>query len=469
MDAVEVNTKEAAHDGKAEATLSVIKDGLQVAHVESYWCGVEFDIPGGWKEAHVHSLAWYYMKKYVLFGVVTAGADNYFRVDSMLCTWLSHVPRENLLFVTDNLHIVQDRPGRWIRGTTESTLMSNGLNVTLMTRMKSPAWLRKQLFTYDAFRELLSTSQVRPNIRWVVVIYDETFLILNALASMLHGQDLKQLYTEAVPEWRDTTDAARQRWRSTCETKIILDGNATALEECTVLPQKMRTVFEDALGVFPDVWNVSMMIHHISNIPLNMDGLAIRDRVMPRVVWNNSNALFTPYWVRNRLLGPSFLSHHPYRGAGQYISSAARTKYLETYEAECVERNTLLNGLSSEESLDLWLRHSGIPNGRDPRLCAGDGLIDENECVGVVKEKRLRQATMVSLYLRNIFRMPRQDTVHYLTLYYKALYQRLPTALKQLLAPEMVSRDLFFKRRAGRGTTEKQAEKTASRDKKPTE
>eukprot|EP00758_Cryptobia_borreli_P003000 Tbor_TRINITY_DN3447_c0_g2::TRINITY_DN3447_c0_g2_i1::g.3694::m.3694 len=161
-----------------------------------------------------------YIRNHVLFTVITGSYDNFTRMDLLQCTWLQHVPSNNLYVITDNANKaeVTDQNGYTRHGIYVEGELPKG--VTLNERDKvggySLDWSKAQ---YRFFQGLSIMSERatgkkvtfgkentvtpehddngtarteelnRGEIHWIVLVDDDTFINLNGLVAFFKRHD----------------------------------------------------------------------------------------------------------------------------------------------------------------------------------------------------------------------------------------------------------------------------------------
>lgn len=147
-------------------------------------------------ERHVSDTVTAYLSRHVLFGVVTGSFENFFRVDLALCTWLAHVPQENLFVVTDRANTSDGRVGQWIEGSVPSGVKFSKKQVE--AKGYTIHWTMAQYRYVNAIQHLAAVAKERgvhtlDGVRWVVVVDDDTFVDVNALVRFFSRHDKKLL------------------------------------------------------------------------------------------------------------------------------------------------------------------------------------------------------------------------------------------------------------------------------------
>lgn len=141
--------------------------------------------------------AYDYASKHILFVIIT-GADATFRVEVSQCTWLSQLPPQNVLVITDSLpHPKPRTPHQWIRAklpdgmtaTKNGDFVSEFMPKGYLHAVKSAgqgygaSWIAAQTrFTYG-LHVAAKKSHVNPDIRWVMLMDDDTIVQLDHLVN----------------------------------------------------------------------------------------------------------------------------------------------------------------------------------------------------------------------------------------------------------------------------------------------
>lgn len=371
-----------------------------------------------------------YLRRHVLIAVVTGEHDGYYRVNANLCTWLGHVPADILYFITDNMSTAAALPGTWAEGKPPSDFDTRVFQSRIRTHNYPPGWINAQFRFFDGFRMVLNASLERDEIRWVAVIDDDTFLNLNELVSMLHERDLRELFLSAVPDWDDET--AMGDWRTWCgqDLRLLPGHGGGAVRTCASMPRRMRELIASSEALFPNTADLELLLHRISktNDISSCSGETCKAR---EAVWNASNALFDELWVREQLMSRRYISRQPFGGVGHFLSRSSAREYLRSYRMKCVNPMKQ-RGLASDNMLKWCLRGMDVKTSWDARLCFDGGLGQGVDACDEHVKLFMQKAQIISLHLRDLFRMPQETTNKYLTWYYQAIYQRDRTAFNTL-------------------------------------
>jgi hypothetical protein len=136
-----------------------------------------------------------YIRSHVLISVITGSFERFFRVDLMLCSWLSHVPRENLFVLTDKSKWNDGRHGRWLEAKLPKDVVFS--KKQMAAKGYTIHWIRAQYRFFQAFSVMNDAiernASVHGRIRWMIVLDDDTIADLTAMVHMLMEHDAAQL------------------------------------------------------------------------------------------------------------------------------------------------------------------------------------------------------------------------------------------------------------------------------------
>lgn len=418
-------------------------DGFGAAPVSGRYCNLPKEIPVDWSPSDLLPEVRDYLTRFVLIAVVTGFHDQYFRLDCMLCTYLSHVPPDNLFTITDNLNGEDGRPGVWLQGTISRKVEAAVFMQRMRNHHYTEGWVHAQFRFFDALRILYMATSTRESIRWVVTLDDDTFMNLNALVAMLHKQDLYNLFTYAVPDWNSVSRAEARRWESYCARHLLAEASQEDQQNCKNVPRTMRALVRDASVFFPfDANNTEAFAEEIGAIPLL---LAREPQMEParaaqlRALWKTSVDLFNPLWLRESILRPQYVSRLPFGGVGHYLNRALKAKFLLHYKTSCVGDYLMKRGLASDRALGECLKALRTYINPDDHLCLDGGLSNHSHCAYERAKEFMKSATIVSLHLKRVFRIPRNYTFMYLTEYYNLLYKHRLDSYDVMTQPDLVA------------------------------
>lgn len=436
------NSENVSNGAESTPSLSPAPDSGKPSNASAGWkagsykCRLaqEFDLR--WAPRAVHSTAKQYIADHVLFAIPTSSHDDHFRMDAMFCTWLSYVSENNIFVVTNNVERALERPGKWVKGTTPAGFVPAEWNARHVAHRDIPGWVEYQFRFFDAFREAFEEAEKRPQVRWVAVVDDVTFVNLNAMVMMLHEHDLLRLYTETVTQWEDTSAETIDAWQRTCETELTSKVNVAAMRACYNLPGAMRNLIADARLVFPQVKNPVALLKKISEIPVSLSRTpAVEDLLEMTTLWQQSIYLLNPQWIRGALTGRQYITRVSKGGTAHFMSASMGSLFLANYQKVCIEQNILKAEDSATEALRYWLTDVNVNVKSDQRMCATEGLRESSNCCGRERISWMKDGIIVSLNLKSTFHMTRIFTIRFLRIYYRVLYRGNSVLLNFLLSP----------------------------------
>ena len=133
-----------------------------------------------------------YLEHHVLFGIITGSFEQFFRMDVGYCTWMAHLPMSNVFVFTDRANLSAGRPGTWLEPLLPSTVKFS--KAQLKAKGYTIHWIRAQYRFIQALQILgskaLAGTPVK-DVHWVVVVDDDTFVDVRAMARLLHSYDVR--------------------------------------------------------------------------------------------------------------------------------------------------------------------------------------------------------------------------------------------------------------------------------------
>lgn len=150
-------------------------------------------------ERDVSAGAQRYLADHVFFVVVTGSFEKFFRIDVALCLWLQHVPAANAIILSDNASValrtdVHQRRSKftWIEGSVPPEAKFTPKQ--LRARGYTLSWIKAQFRFTQGLLYALNVTANDPrmdDIKWFVIVDDDTFTNVNALVDMLKEYDLR--------------------------------------------------------------------------------------------------------------------------------------------------------------------------------------------------------------------------------------------------------------------------------------
>lgn len=156
-----------------------------------------------------------YLAKHVLIAIITGSFDQFFRMDLALCTWAAHIPDASLHVFTDAANQSDGRRGTWHEALLPPSMKFSSKQQR--AQGYTIHWIRAQFRFFQAFQTLGTQSLQRnqnhsgissdDDVRWVIVVDDDTFVDLVALVRMLHDYDAHELmHLQRLPSTHRTTE-----------------------------------------------------------------------------------------------------------------------------------------------------------------------------------------------------------------------------------------------------------------------
>ena len=133
-----------------------------------------------------------YLRSHVLFSVITGNFDKFLRLELAHCTWLQHVPPENVFLMTnkreplDEMNQAQFR-GTWVEGGLPSGMTFSPSQLT--AKGYTIDWIKAQYRFVEGLQLMANRSAEDSSIRWIAVVDDDTFVNLNALVTFFQRLD----------------------------------------------------------------------------------------------------------------------------------------------------------------------------------------------------------------------------------------------------------------------------------------
>ncbi|EKF28387.1 hypothetical protein MOQ_007866 [Trypanosoma cruzi marinkellei] len=350
-----------------------------------------------------------YIRRHVLIGVITGSFEKFFRVDLALCTWLGHVPASNLFIYTDAANTSDGRHGTWIE--TDNALASKQLPREMLRRTGySVGWMRAQYRFFHAFNHFAGLTGVIHNdsesigdyrdVRWAVVMDDDSFIDLHALVRFLHRRDLYNVaHTVSV-----ATGTKPLLLQERC--KQCAGAQAEEVAACLSLPERWNHLQEQ------------QRLHGDE-----MFGHRSKALVVGSVLWNvTTETLFNPTIVA--ALGPLYIGDHGWGGAGHFMNLAGLRKYAQDSEGKCVQQHLIGKRLASDTALHRCLPLLGIHRSSDAVL---------SHCQARFLQHRLLSGDLVSMHAKRDVVQPKYLAMWRIRLYYQVLYHHNRTAYDLLM------------------------------------
>lgn len=408
-----------------------------------------------WRKDDIRPVAKDYLQRHVLLAVITGDFDRYYRLDAAECTWLAHFPSEQLVVVTNRLSSRDGRRGEWVEGTEPANLNYSLFDWKRKMFGYPVGWIPAQFRFYDGFRRVLSRAAEETNVKWVIVLDDDTFLNLNNIVAMLHEYDLRNLYELAVPEWQDISEAGKAAWEAACVNNYTAEETAAAyrteaVAQCGQLPAEMRRLEARLRRLFPHVGNLTQLLAVFSHEtvyraespapPHKADDPATPGDELT-ALYHASLRLLAPLWVRERLLRRRYTSYLPWGGVGHFLNRAAHHTFRERFDTDCIARYMLTGGWASDDALRFCLPGLGISTVNDSRL------LDPLAFEGAVWRERIRQPIVASVHLNSFMLKGHRRTVEALSLCYNGFFHNSGTDRETLMELYYSQRLLHYLRR----------------------
>ncbi|KAF8289924.1 hypothetical protein TcBrA4_0134040 [Trypanosoma cruzi] len=350
-----------------------------------------------------------YIRRHVLIGVITGSFEKFFRVDLALCTWLGHVPAANLFIYTDAANTSDGRHGTWIE--TDNALASRQMPREMLRHTGySVGWMRAQYRFFHAFNHFSKLTGVINDasesvgnyfdVRWAVVVDDDSLLDLHALVRFLHRRDLYNM-ARTVSTAKGAKPLLLQE-----RCKQRAGARAEEVAACLSLPER---------------WNLLQEQQRLHGDKLFAHrGEAL---VVGSVLWNvTTETLFNPTIVA--ALGPLYIGDRGWGGAGHFMNLAALRKYAQDSEGKCVQQHLIGKRLASDTALHRCLPQLGIHRSSDAVL---------SHCQARFLQHRLLSGDLVSMHAKRDVVPPNYLAMWRMRLYYQVLYHRNLTAYDLLM------------------------------------
>lgn len=388
-------------------------------------CRLGKRIPLQWHATDLAPAARIYLDKHVLFSITTGYFDEYFRVDVDFCTWLAHVPERNLFIVTDVVDKQDGRPGRWVGEEVPFGFDYAVFKERLAKKSTSLGWVRAQFRFYKGFDVMTVEAKQRPDIRWVIVADDDTFVNLNALVSVLHEHDLLNVF-DAVETYCNSTDGSdASRWQQHCVEDLVDPQDTQALQECVSLPDNLNAILAETQTFLPpsDVQRSLLpLLAKAGSQSGLLQGCTNLERA--RELYERSLRLLDPLWVRERLMRREYVSRQPFGGTGHYMNRAAVVAFAKAFRWQCVYKLMMVRAAASDGALWRCLPTMGIQNARESRMCKDYGAsMKSTTAQGRTELEYMRRGETVSFHIKNVMNDTPGMAFYRVALYYRALFQ----------------------------------------------
>ncbi|ESL07593.1 hypothetical protein TRSC58_04715 [Trypanosoma rangeli SC58] len=345
-----------------------------------------------------------YLRRHVLIGVVTGSYEKFFRVDLGLCTWLQHVPAANLFVFTDAANTSDGRHGTWVE--TDTVPVSQRMRKGMLRRTGySVGWMRAQYRFFHAFSyfagltgvgsEVGKSTAAYREVRWVIVVDDDSFLDLHALSRFLHRRDLNEVAriaagVEVSPLWERCNRRPGARLED--------------VAACLSLPERWR--------------GLQQQLHGGDLLQPRSPAL-----VVGSALWNATmHTLLNP--ATAAALAPLYVGDRGWGGAGHFMNLAALRNYSQKGEETCVWRYLIGRQLASDTALHRCIPLLGIHRGSDAVL---------SHCQARYLRERLLHGELVSMHAKRDMVQPKYLAMWRMQLYYQVLYHRNRTAYDLLM------------------------------------
>ncbi|RNF26935.1 uncharacterized protein Tco025E_00801 [Trypanosoma conorhini] len=351
----------------------------------------------------LHPAVLEYLRRHVLIGVVTGAYERFFRVDVGLCTWLGHVPAASLFVFTDAANTSAGRHGTWVESDT-APAPQRGRRGLLRRTGYSVGWLRAQHRFFHAIGHLagLAGGAAHREVRWAIVMDDDSVLDLHALVRFLHRQDLHNVAGVAAAV-RDAGGASLLQER--CNRRA--DSQADDVAACLSLPERWNRLLQQQGPIHEEDF-------------LRPGGAALQ---VGSASWNaTTHALLDPATIA--ALTPQYLGDRGWGGAGHFMNLAALRSYAQKGEETCVRRFLIGGQLPSDAALYRCIPLLGIQRRRDAAL---------SHCQARYLRHRLLDGELVSMHAKRDMVPPKYLALWRMGLYYQVLYHHNRTAYDLLM------------------------------------
>jgi hypothetical protein len=297
---------------------------------------------------------------------------------------MAHLPPANLFVFTDGANLSHGRPGTWLEPALPAKVRFS--RAQLKAKGYTIHWIKAQYRFIQALQLLGSMAQTGVPVRavhWVVVLDDDTFVDVRAMARLLHNYDMRGLRLLAANKTRRSSSPAGPAAdpQASSMPAAAADGAAAAVDA-------------DA----PSLQNVSARRADMSDA-----------------------AQLAAVSAHRAHLRMTYLGDRGWGGAGHFLNYAAAT-YFAARSDECVDHYMVQRFLASDETLKKCL----------PRL-GGIQIVNErllSHCQGYFLRRRLLTGDHVSVHAKRDFVLPRKFAIWRLRLYYQVMYHRNLTAYR---------------------------------------
>lgn len=410
-----------------------------------------------------------YLEKYVLIVVVANGSAPLRRMDFALCTWLSLVPSESILVMTDVPVHREGLPGQWMVSSTPARKMTMSqrqrYNVvksknkaekvarfkaekvarfkagraTRRTATRLEAEEEAKLTYYDAMSSAIQAvlqSEERDGIRWVVVLNDDVFVNLNALVLSLHRHDIRNAFEQLAPGLTcEANTRFGYKWMAKCDRMANLNGKDDTRQKqlcvCTSIPFRMCGLLETVRNItgLPDVTNATLREQ------LALATYRLNDDNAPgyAALWQLSLNLFHNRWVRERIMPPVHLTR-PYQGEVGHCFNRAFIRKMARQVTHELPLLLAHNQFSFETAMAEFLGdRPWVRTYSDRAMCTTRSDAPEYaNCLSSKHTKQLEKLAMSTLHIPQVVSFSQRDAAYLLSLFYQHFYQHSQTAIPKL-------------------------------------
>jgi hypothetical protein len=320
-----------------------------------------------------------YLRRHVVFAVVTGSFEQFFRVDVALCSWLRHAPPANVVVVTDNAtKAVATNPAlrgrvRWLEGAlpagvrfTRAQLSAKGYTI---------GWIRAQFRFVQGFEAIAAMAGVQ-----------------RGGDAAKDGSSSSSSSSSSGSDSSGATAAPRE------------DGAAEeAGEETAGLDARWFVVLDDDTFTNMDALAAMLQRYDAKLGKAGGGGAALK----PKAEWT-----------------PTYLGENGWGGAGHIMNYAAIRRFIHQGHAPCVQQNLVRKFYASDVALKKCMPGLGIDVVHEKRM---------SHCQANFLRERLVGGAHVTAHVKRDFVRPRALALWRLRLYYQAAVHRNRTAYALLL------------------------------------